>query len=636
MIINCKKVKFNNIWITDIGGRTGGRGIYISEGNNIILWGVSKDHEIEFEAERFFGNCSEKEFKRLTEDLEDITHEFLTEAEEKEFSERTKVFAENLSDDFLKDLGLDDYQIKKVRESNTVSIWDIKTITPGMKFRLMTLRKASESTILKAMDEKHFTRFINGDVSRLLIHTDDHQTAIIDERVGSNMLIRGETGSGKTTILIYKAVYAAIQNTDKDYILFTYNIALANLITESVEDLTGEKIKNLTVYGFLEWAKVILDLMDIKYNIIYKEIYEILGSCYSEQDKKALSIEKPKDMNYFIETEIDEIILDHGIDEEQDYLIFTRHGRKKRLGKDQRKIVWEIYKKFRKHLKEKEFITYKILPELIYNEIIKSDFGFRKDGIFVDEVQDMSPMNLKAITALKKDRDSYAVFAGDYKQSIYRKTFRWDDIGLPFKGQNVKILKKNYRNSKEILKAAHYMLEGFVKDTEKPENSGRSEHEVVFEFYKDKERIEKLKGIIEHFRNFENILYSDIAIFAPKKTDSLLKDLLDAGVPAEILKNSNSPSKENKVKVSTLHSSKGLEFRIVIILGVQGQLLKYFKKNASKEEIEEEMSNKAKLLYVGMTRAYNYLTFLLHSNSKSNPILERLAEGIGKTENVEK
>ena len=460
-----KKVKFNNIWITDIGGRVGGRGIYISEGNRIILWGVSKGHEIEDEADRFFKNCSENEFRSLTEDTEDITYEFLTEEEENALSERHKIFAENLSDKLLKNLGLNDHQIGEVRKSNMVSIWNIKAITPGMKFRLITLMKTPEGTILKAMDDNHFKRFINGDVSRLLIHTDEYQTSIISERVGSDMLIKGETGSGKTTILIYKAVYAAEQNPDKKYILFTFNIALANLITESVEDLMGKKIRNLEIHGFLEWSKDILEVLEYDLNILQnnKEINNIIKLLYTEMDKKVLNIERSNSMNNFLRSEIEEIILDHGIDKEQEYLIISRYGRKKKLGKNQRRLIWGIYLKFKLHLEENGLITYKAIPLLVNKEIFKRDFGFRKDGVFVDEVQDMSPIVLRSLSALKKSDDSYAVFAGDYKQAIYRKSFRWKDIGLPFKGKNVRILKRITETQRRYLMRLIICLKGLSR-----------------------------------------------------------------------------------------------------------------------------------------------------------------------------
>ena len=49
----------------------------------------------------------------------------------------------------------------------------------------------------------------------------------------------------------------------------------------------------------------------------------------------------------------------------------------------------------------------------------------------------------------------------------------------------------------------------------------------------------------------------------------------------------------------TLHSAKGLEFRTVVVAGLEDGLLPHFNTGGSQEEIEEER----RLLYVGMTRA---------------------------------
>jgi superfamily I DNA/RNA helicase len=66
----------------------------------------------------------------------------------------------------------------------------------------------------------------------------------------------------------------------------------------------------------------------------------------------------------------------------------------------------------------------------------------------------------------------------------------------------------------------------------------------------------------------------------------------------------------------TIHSSKGLEFPRVILVGI-GQL----------DDGEESRSDWARLLYVGMTRAQDYL---LMTTSRDNLFSRELMETVGR------
>jgi superfamily I DNA/RNA helicase len=61
----------------------------------------------------------------------------------------------------------------------------------------------------------------------------------------------------------------------------------------------------------------------------------------------------------------------------------------------------------------------------------------------------------------------------------------------------------------------------------------------------------------------------------------------------------------NRVNLLTLHSTKGLEFSRVYIVGVENQQLPGWK--VLEENVEEEIQEARRLLYVGMTRAKDRL-----------------------------
>jgi DNA helicase-2/ATP-dependent DNA helicase PcrA len=128
-------------------------------------------------------------------------------------------------------------------------------------------------------------------------------------------------------------------------------------------------------------------------------------------------------------------------------------------------------------------------------------------------------------------------------------------------------------------------------------------------------------GIITHLKNeydqYEsesrqenlNELFNTIQIFtnereAEGKASDLTAFLEDVSLVSDV---DSLNGEKNTVTLMTLHSSKGLEFPVVFITGLEMGLFPLQRNSADPSELEEER----RLLYVGMTRAEEnlYLTF---------------------------
>jgi DNA helicase-2/ATP-dependent DNA helicase PcrA len=78
------------------------------------------------------------------------------------------------------------------------------------------------------------------------------------------------------------------------------------------------------------------------------------------------------------------------------------------------------------------------------------------------------------------------------------------------------------------------------------------------------------------------------------------QDLLTAFLDhVALVSDLDSLQSEKGISLMTLHSAKGLEFRAVVVAGLEDGLLPHFNSQGAREDIEEER----RLLYVGMTRA---------------------------------
>ena len=127
-------------------------------------------------------------------------------------------------------------------------------------------------------------------------------------------------------------------------------------------------------------------------------------------------------------------------------------------------------------------------------------------------------------------------------------------------------------------------------------------------------------GILEYFKKIndsdskeraDNIaeLLTSIEEFCLRQPGATLSDFLEDVALLSDIDNWN--DSENRVTLMTVHSSKGLEFPVVFIAGLDDGLFPLYRSLDSKEDIEEER----RLFYVAVTRAKERV-FLLYATNR--------------------
>jgi hypothetical protein len=255
------------------------------------------------------------------------------------------------------------------------------------------------------------------------------------------------------------------------------------------------------------------------------------------------------------------------------------------------------------------------------------------DAILIDEAHDFHPEWLKLIVKCLNPKTNSLFIVHDSAQNIYRKGFSFKSIGIQIKGRT-KILKTNYRNTREIAQLASSFLNCGIKFTDellkddegqlleiiRPQATLRSGSlPQLIECQNFREECAEIAARVKLWLEKGKYPPQEILILYVKKgtnpkddkyIQAILNALEEAGIEYEwITRNQESKRRfelaSAKVKVSTIHSAKGLDFAAVAVVG-----LSLLPSSIEQTEVER------KLVYVGLTRARNQLLITYCKNSQ--------------------
>jgi hypothetical protein len=385
---------------------------------------------------------------------------------------------------------------------------------------------------------------------------DLHQENLAKQIGDKNRLIRGVAGSGKTIILASRAKMLSKQNPDWKILILCYNISLANAIQQMVYHMLNEPE----------------DLFDFDTSLEEKE-HNIIVRNFHAWLKNDLKVREDQ-----IET-----------------------------------IIEKMEKKAA------------ILP--LY------------DAILIDEGQDFEAEWLRLVSLLINEDTQSLLLVEDRAQTIYkRKRSYMQDTGLSFQGRS-KILSINYRNTSQIVKFAwdfyreHSMfknkvvnrnLEGEIIAPQSTKRKGPEPGIIKAANFFEEMRIvsKQIKKLHEEMK----IPFDDMLIlYRVKRThkhpiiDTIKRSLNDSGLPFYWITENDASKRtfekeDGKIKISTIDSSKGLDFRAVFIVNIDSMPF----------PLEDDKEREVSLLYIGMTRAKEYLCLSYSGESEFTRYLDNI------------
>ena len=485
------------------------------------------------------------------------------------------------------------------------------------------------------------------------------QRRIIENKPNGHVLVKGVAGSGKTTVAVHKIPFLLKDYTyekDDKVLVITYNKSLINYIKYIYEEIERNKENEQLTLGIYEsgdkdklYIETIDDMMFRYFTSYIKDVkLEKLRIATERQITKAMeeaikvvkeeyekvNVLDTKNLSFIIE-EIRWMKSCHYTDIE-DYQTVDRIGRisnnnveathKLRKNSKIRKAIFEVMLQYNDNLKKGKLVDLQDVA-LMALEQAKKEVEEKYTHIIVDETQDLTRVQLEFIKMLYSDRSySSMLFVSDTAQSIYPEAWlvkgrSFTSIGLDMTGKSTS-LSKSYRTTMQIAYAAYSLIED-DKNILEDDNFVKPsliDKQGVYPVYRNfKNKVSEAEYIAETIENElkDKYDYKDIAIISKLKNQ--LKDikvfLEKKNIPyRELESNEELDFNEDCVKLLTMHCAKGLQFKSVIIAGLNDKIIpsRNFENEFEDSDFVESIDRR--LLYVGMTRATEELFLSSYGN----------------------
>lgn len=477
------------------------------------------------------------------------------------------------------------------------------------------LSNNNKRRFVELSDDDTLQRILDDKMDKWQLFLHPSQQKLVDADYKGTMKVCGGAGTGKTVAALHRLKHLSA-NPGAKILFTTYTKTLKDnldLLIQKMEINRSRCTLNNIDQVLIETAR--------QYKI--KEGYKILDFSGDEESLKlwreVLETEVTEFDEKFLYDEYIDVIVYFGNTDVRSYMMQQRVGRTKALSRKQRIEIWNLVEKYVALKQER-----KVVDRLeLFNETTKflNENNIRPyTNVIADEFQDFSNPELKFLRALVAEGRNDLFLTGDPMQRIYSgRKINFCAAGINVRGVRSRRLKINYRTTEPIKKVAVSVIKGISFDD--MDGGTESMNGYVSLIHGGEKPIYKMVGsasdevsqIIEWINECVNshIIPNDICVAAPSM--GLMKDLQtymhSNGVAYKILKGSSKQGASNGISLCTLHSLKGLEFKVVILMGINERNIPskvaegYPFSGMDALDKKEFLSSKRSLLYVAITRA---------------------------------
>lgn len=438
------------------------------------------------------------------------------------------------------------------------------------------------------------------------------QADLVERSFSGPTRVSGSAGTGKTIVALHRAVHLARANPGATVLLTTFSKALANSLRLKLASLVGDAPSVV--------ARIIVKSISAVGYDLYSERFgqpQIASSAMIRTviSKAASEIEGHRFSIHFLVGEWEDVVDAWQLRSWDDYRDVSRLGRKTRIGGKQREALWAIFERVRAGLMERRVVTWSdVFGRLTENMTENTDTAY--DFAVIDEAQDLGVAEARFFAAMAAGRSDGLFFAGDLGQRIFQQPFSWKALGLDVRGRSY-TLRINYRTSHQIRLHADRLLPATVSDVD-GNTEGRRGTVSMFDgpppmvvACTDADHECHTVGAWITDRLQEGCAPSEVGVFV--RSDAELKRARAAVKAANaraVELNDKVEVEDGAVAISTMHFAKGLEFRSVVVMACDDDVIPQsdrVESVADDADLEEVYNTERHLLYVACTRARDHL-----------------------------
>jgi hypothetical protein len=519
---------------------------------------------------------------------------------------------------------------------------------------------SDQIAVLTGLSEEELKKLFSPDKFQewmLFLHPE--QKRIVEADYEQPVVLTGVSGSGKTCVLAHRARRLAQKYPDGRIGVLTLNRSLSRLIDNQIRQLCGGELpENVQVMAFYDYFKLLVSRFGPEQELrrlkqlaerhpqgeqIVRTLERVNPQTYAREfdplsgehldDTWELFCDQP--YVYTLMTYVRDHIENYDLHlddakylreefslirsavptagREDGYFKLERHGRAIQFPEKIRKHILDLLLLFEETMLsggilDELSLTLALVPHLSEFRNLPNDLRFR--CLLIDEFQDFSTRDLALLRLIPTERENGLFVAGDSVQRVMVKDLRLGAVGLDIINATWERIRRNYRNSRQILKTASLLTNAYA---EKAQSLGQ-EIEVLDPELALRETArpaavkcevgDEVRAAWEYARSCVQLNSRSpwsICIITASPDDIPTSQILEqrpADFPVEATRVTGDYVRHrDSVSVATMPDVKGFDFSLVIVVGCGADQL------PNPGHCRKESWRDALRLYVAMTRA---------------------------------